>query len=105
MIDFKRPKKEDYDFNDNIEGVRYAKDMNDYADKLEDQLRLYNVSKRFCWLEMPKGKFSDTWDNDTNEKFLTDDLIDYANKGGFKLIEYKCVNDENFEFYNQMRLK
>ena len=44
MIDFKRPKKEDYDFNDNIEGVRYAKDMYDYADKLEEQLRLYNVS-------------------------------------------------------------
>ena len=46
MIDFKRPKKQDYDFNDNIEGVRYAKDMNDYADKLEEQLRLYIVSNR-----------------------------------------------------------
>ena len=46
MIDFKRPKKEDYDFNDNIEGVRYAKDMNEYADKLEEQLRLYNVSQQ-----------------------------------------------------------
>ena len=45
MIDFKRPKKEDYDFNDNIEGVRYAKDMNDYADKLEKQLWLYLVSQ------------------------------------------------------------
>lgn len=44
MEELKRPKKEDYDFNDNIEGVRYAKDMNDYADKLEEQLRLYVVS-------------------------------------------------------------
>lgn len=44
MKDLNRPKKEDYDFNDNIEGVRYAKDMNDYADKLEKQLRLYVVS-------------------------------------------------------------
>jgi hypothetical protein len=44
MKDLNRPKKEDYDFNDNIEGVRYAKDINDYADKLEEQLRLYVVS-------------------------------------------------------------
>lgn len=44
MKELNRPKKEDYDFNDNIEGVRYAKDMNDYADKLEEQLRLYNVT-------------------------------------------------------------
>jgi len=39
-----RPNKEDYDFNDVFEGVRYAKDMNNYADKLEEQLRLYVVS-------------------------------------------------------------
>ena len=48
MIDIKRPNKEDYDFNDNIEGVRYAKDMNDYADKLEEQLRLYIVGNSTC---------------------------------------------------------
>lgn len=54
---------------------------------------------------MLEGEFSDTWDNDTNEKFLTNDLIDYVNKGGFKLIEYKCINDENFEFFSKMKLK
>lgn len=48
MKDLNRPKKEDYDFNDNIEGVRYAKDMNDYADKLEEQLRLYIVSSSYA---------------------------------------------------------
>ena len=48
MKDLNRPKKEDYDFNDNIEGVRYAKDMNDYADKLEEQLRLYLVSSSYA---------------------------------------------------------
>ena len=48
MKDLNRPKKEDYDFNDNIEGVRYAKDMNDYADKLEEQLRLYVVSSSYA---------------------------------------------------------
>jgi hypothetical protein len=44
----KRPNKKEYDFNDNIEGVRYAKDMNDYADKLEEQLRLYFVSSSYA---------------------------------------------------------
>lgn len=48
MKDLNRPKKEDYDFNDNIEGVRYAKDMNDYADKLEEQLRLYVFSSSYA---------------------------------------------------------
>ena len=48
MKDLNRPKKEDYDFNDNIEGVRYAKDINDYADKLEEQLRLYVVSSSYA---------------------------------------------------------
>jgi hypothetical protein len=52
MKDLNRPKKEDYDFNDNIEGVRYAKDMNDYADKLEKQLRLYGVGNSFAWEEV-----------------------------------------------------
>lgn len=72
---------------------------------LKEQLSLYGVSKRFCWLEMPKGKFSDSWDEETNSNFVTQDVIDYANKSGFKLIEYKCLNDEKFEFYKQMRLK
>jgi len=68
MIDFKRPKKEDYDFNDNIEGVRYAKDMNDYADKLEEQLRLYNVSNRyFVFSGQEDGKPT---------KYLVDDCQD-----------------------------
>jgi hypothetical protein len=34
----KRPDKNNYDFNDNIEGVRFAYDMIKYADYLEDLL-------------------------------------------------------------------
>jgi len=41
-----RPKKEDYDFNDCFEGVRYANDMNKYADKLEAQLNLNGIIKQ-----------------------------------------------------------
>ncbi|MCP4054040.1 MAG: hypothetical protein GY739_13420, partial [Mesoflavibacter sp.] len=46
-----------YDFNDAIEGVRFAKDMINYADYMEKQLKLYGVgsstfkiaiSDRFC---------------------------------------------------------
>jgi hypothetical protein len=38
-----RPNQKDYDFNDVIEGVRFAKDMINYADYMEKQLRLYGV--------------------------------------------------------------
>jgi hypothetical protein len=38
-----RPNQKDYDFNDAIEGVRFAKDMINYADYMEKQLRLYGV--------------------------------------------------------------
>ena len=42
-----RPNQKDYDFNDAIEGVRFAKDMINYADYMEKQLRLYGVVKPF----------------------------------------------------------
>lgn len=41
-----RPNQKDYDFNDAIEGVRFAKDMINYADYMEKQLRLNDVSNR-----------------------------------------------------------
>lgn len=38
-----RPNQKYYDFNDAIEGVRFAKDVINYADYMEKQLRLYGV--------------------------------------------------------------
>ena len=49
-----RPNKKDYDFNDSIEGVRFAKDMIDYADYMEKQLRLYGVVKSLPIQYLPK---------------------------------------------------
>ena len=43
-----RPKKEDYDFNELYDSAKYAKDMNDYTDKLEEQFRFNIIANSTC---------------------------------------------------------
>lgn len=75
MTKLNRPKKEDYDFNDNIEGVRYAKDMNDYADKLEKQLRLYGIGNTFAWEEVEEFGRKAFYDGREVERYNENGLV------------------------------
>lgn len=60
--------------------------------------------KRYCWFNMPDGKFSDSWDEEIQEG-LSEEIIKFANQKGFKLIEYTCINDPDFEFVDDMKLR
>ena len=60
--------------------------------------------KRYVWLNLQTGEFSCSWGEEDN-KLLTEDIIKISTDAGAKLIEYTCLNDEAFEFYNKMKLK
>lgn len=60
------------------------------------------------WLNIVDGTFSNSWQiggmYDIN--YLNwEEEIKEATKRGWKLIEYTCVNDPDFELYNQMKLR
>jgi len=62
-----------------------------------------DVVFRYVWLDMNTGKFSNSWDEEM-QKTLNEDDFKIANTKNFKLLKYQCLSDENFEFYNMMRL-
>lgn len=73
------------------------------ADK--DNREALNVGGvKYVWLNPETGKFSNSWQESTYPFADTDTLIKAA-KDGWKLIKYECLNDENFEFMNQMKLR
>jgi hypothetical protein len=61
------------------------------------------------WLNINDGKFSNSWPSDDPLRpEMWDngsDRLKEAARDGWKLIEYKCVNDPEFELYNQMKLR
>jgi hypothetical protein len=63
--------------------------------------------KRYCWLDMNTGKFSNSWSEEDQKKYLSD--VDFKKHGEehpeSKLIEYTCLTDPNFEFYHHMKLR
>jgi hypothetical protein len=65
--------------------------------------------KRYVWININTGQFTDSWENfilwDNAESFLKQDWVQKAKEDGYKLIEYSCLNDEGFEFTNKMKLK
>jgi len=47
-----------------------------------------------------------SWTEEIEKLYGCDaELQEKANKDGMKLIKYQCVNDHEFEFYNQMKLR
>lgn len=62
--------------------------------------------KKYVWMNPITGKFSNSWNEELHQIAGGDTLInEEANKEGWKLIKYECVNDEDFEFINKMRLR
>lgn len=59
------------------------------------------------WLNIINGTFSNSWDKDSlldiQYSSLEEEMKEAAKKG-YKLIEYTCLNDPDFELYNQMKL-
>lgn len=62
--------------------------------------------KKYCWINLHTGEISNSWDNTLyNPNAMTPDLLAIARDKGMVYIEYKCLNDDSFEFYPQMKLK
>jgi hypothetical protein len=62
------------------------------------------TGKKYVWLS-PDYKFSNSWDEETQKRFITEEEYNKAFKEkGWRLIEYTCLNDDKFEFYNMMRM-
>lgn len=64
--------------------------------------------KKKVWLNILDGKFSNSWQSggELDIKFSNyDEEIKAASTRGWKLIEYTCLNDPEFELYNQMKLR
>lgn len=58
------------------------------------------------WLNINTGEFSNTWEKGSDGDDWVDSLISgggHINEG-WKLIEYKCLNDQTFELYRSMSI-
>ena len=60
--------------------------------------------KKHVWLDTNNWKFSNSWDAEES-KIFDQDALDAAKEKGWKLIEFTCLNDPDFEFMNQMKLR
>lgn len=58
---------------------------------------------KFVWLNLETGEFSNSWSESCEEDLS--ELIGDSRNTVWKLIEYKCHSDKDFEFYNLMKLK
>ena len=63
--------------------------------------------KKYCWLDIKTGKFSNSWSEEDHKKYLNELNTEKWCKEHpeAKLIEYTCLTDPNFEFYHQMKLR
>jgi hypothetical protein len=62
------------------------------------------------WLNLVTGEFSRSWDPKEYEGMKVYDevmaeQIKRANDTNWKLIEYHCINDPGFEFYDMMKIR
>lgn len=57
------------------------------------------------WLNINTGQFSQSWSpEDYVDDCLSETEIKDANARGYKLIEYTCLNDTNFELCDLMKV-
>lgn len=62
------------------------------------------------WLNTKTGQFSNSWEPDTmisTERLIQDqkEISEIDGDNCWKLIQYECLTDPDFEFYNQMKLR
>lgn len=65
------------------------------------------MMKKFVWLNIETGKFSDSWNEETQNKcFTKEELEEHAKQSPtWKLICFECLTDVNFEFNHHMTIK
>jgi len=63
--------------------------------------------KKYVWLNLTTGEFSNSWSEEEMKKYgpIMQDDSELGPKTQWKLIEYTCISDPDFHFYNMMKLK
>ncbi len=64
-------------------------------------------TKKHVWFNLNTGEFSNSWDPNSavlSSSIYSEDSLKNANEQGWKMIEYTCINDENFDFYERMKV-
>lgn len=62
---------------------------------------------RLVWLDLKTGEFSSSWRQSEFPTLTTEWLLKALPKEerqSVKLIEYTCLNDEKFDFYDKMKI-
>lgn len=60
---------------------------------------------KYFWISTQTGEFSYSWDVELRKHFMADESMKDILKKGYRLIKYQCLNDENFEFTKEMKLR
>lgn len=78
--------------------------------KTVDKKNVKLINSCLVWFNLSSGEFSDSWKEEsdvTNRKSCLSDL-DYLailTNDHIKLIEFTCLNDDNFEFSHMMKVR
>ena len=62
------------------------------------------------WLNTKTGQFSNSWEPDSlrpTQELIAEqkEVSQILGDNCWKLIQYECLTDSEFEFYNQMKLR
>jgi len=60
---------------------------------------------KYVWLDLNTGEFSNSWSEEQYPNAIDEEMLKTATDKHWKLIKYQCVNEQEFEFYNRMKLK
>ncbi len=61
--------------------------------------------KKRVWFNNNSGKFSNSWEvGSVLDITIGEDEKEKAKERGWKLIEYECLNDDLFVFYDMMKV-
>lgn len=65
------------------------------------------MKTKYVWLNLKTGEFSNSWDYEEMNwpSSLSPEKLAEEPVEGFKLIKYECLNDEDFELSNLMKLR
>lgn len=83
--------------SDYLEG--YKKGFEHGAQWQKEQTKVKRV-----WLNLVTGEYSNSWEKEAFTE-PSETMLELATKNKWKLIEYTCINDPDFELYNQMKLR
>lgn len=74
------------------------------SDLIDPKPILESKDHKYVWLNILTGEFSNSWDA-FPKSFSIEEAISMSKGDEWRLIEYRCLNSESFEFCNLMRLR